>query len=127
MFDVGFTELLFWGIIAIVVLGPEKLPKAIQYVANLKRKFTEFKTNINQTLEKELEIKQLKNELTEEISHVKNLEKKMQEYFSQLEIDHVVESRSEKYYPIEKFILKTPYQQNFMIKNLMQWPCFSIK
>lgn len=28
MFDVGFTELLLIGVVALVVLGPERLPKA---------------------------------------------------------------------------------------------------
>lgn len=89
MFDVGFSEILFLGIIAIVILGPEKLPKAIQYLANLKRQLNQFKESVNQALEKELEIKQLKNELSEEILHVKSLEKKMHDYFSQLDIEHI--------------------------------------
>ena len=126
MFDIGFSEILFLGVIAIVVLGPEKLPKAIRYLAKLKMKLNEFKQSVNQTLEKELEIKQLKNELSQEILHVKNLEKKMQDYFSQLDIEHIQQS-AKKYYPIEPFTLKTPYQQTFMIENLMQWPCFTLK
>ena len=124
MFDVGFTEILFLGIIAVVVLGPEKLPKAIQYVAELRQKMNTFKANINQTLEKEFEIKQLKEELSQEILHVKNLEKKMNDYFSQLDIEHIQHS-AKQYYPIEKFTLKAPYQQRFLIDALMQWPCFT--
>lgn len=126
MFDVGFSEILFLGIIAIVILGPEKLPKAIQYLANLKRQLNQFKESVNQALEKELEIKQLKNELSEEILHVKSLEKKMHDYFSQLDIEHIQEN-VKKYYPIAKFTIKTPYQQKFIIENLMQWPCFIIR
>ena len=28
MFDIGFSELLLFGVIALIVLGPEKLPQA---------------------------------------------------------------------------------------------------
>ena len=31
MFDIGFTELLLVGLVALVVLGPERLPKAARF------------------------------------------------------------------------------------------------
>jgi len=43
MFDMGFTELMLIGIVALVVIGPERLPgvarTAGKYVGRLKRFF----------------------------------------------------------------------------------------
>ena len=33
MLDVGFSELLVFGVIALLVLGPEKLPEAARFAA----------------------------------------------------------------------------------------------
>ncbi len=35
MFDFGFSELLLIGVIALVVLGPERLPKAARMAGQL--------------------------------------------------------------------------------------------
>ena len=35
MFDIGFTELLLVGIVALLVLGPERLPEAIRSTSRL--------------------------------------------------------------------------------------------
>jgi sec-independent protein translocase protein TatB len=41
MFDIGFSELLLFGVIALIVLGPEKLPQAArtagQWYAKIRR------------------------------------------------------------------------------------------
>ena len=38
MFDVGFVELLVIGVVALLVLGPERLPAAARTVGGLLRK-----------------------------------------------------------------------------------------
>ena len=43
MFDVSFSEILFLGVIAIIVLGPDKLPEALRHIAKFKRKFEVLK------------------------------------------------------------------------------------
>lgn len=50
MFDVGFSELLLLAIVALVVLGPEKLPHAARvagaWVARIRRTITTMQTEI---------------------------------------------------------------------------------
>lgn len=126
MFDVGFSELFFLGIIAVIVLGPEKLPDAIRYILKLKLKFSSLKQSLNQTLQHELDLNQLKEDLNSEIDQIKNLEKKMQKYFSKL--DHqVLKPDVRCFYPIENFEIKIPYRAVFILNNLMSWSCFNIK
>jgi sec-independent protein translocase protein TatB len=52
MLDVGMTELLCFAIIAILVLGPEKLPEAARFAGRwyvrLKRYITNLQNEIDQ-------------------------------------------------------------------------------
>ena len=50
MFDIGFTELLVIAVVALVVIGPEKLPGAIRtgsvWVGRLKRSYQDIKREV---------------------------------------------------------------------------------
>ena len=50
MFDIGFLELIFIALIALLVLGPERMPEAIRttslWIARLKRSFQQMKSDI---------------------------------------------------------------------------------
>jgi len=54
VFDIGFTELLLIGIIGLLVLGPERLPRAIRtgslWLGRLRRQFSEIKAEVNREL-----------------------------------------------------------------------------
>lgn len=54
MFDMGFTELMLIGIVALVVIGPERLPgvarTAGKYFGRLKRFMTTVKADVEQEL-----------------------------------------------------------------------------
>ena len=54
MFDMGFTELALIGIVALVVIGPERLPgvarTAGKYFGRLKRFMTTIKADVEQEL-----------------------------------------------------------------------------
>ncbi|MFT5706057.1 MAG: sec-independent protein translocase protein TatB, partial [Oceanospirillaceae bacterium] len=54
MFDIGFTELLLIAIVALVVLGPEKLPIAIRtlglWIGKAKRTISGIQTEISEEL-----------------------------------------------------------------------------
>jgi sec-independent protein translocase protein TatB len=60
MFDLGWSELLVVGVVALVVLGPKELPNALRTVSNLTRTARklagEFQSGINEIVrEAELE------------------------------------------------------------------------
>lgn len=62
MFGMGFGEILVVAIIAILFLGPDKLPEAMVKIARL---FKTFKSSINEvktTFEQEMKIQDLKEE-----------------------------------------------------------------
>jgi len=76
MFDMGFTEVVLIGVVALVVIGPERLPAVAvtvgKYVGRLKR----FMTNVRADVESELktdEIRKLLAAQQEELSSLKDV------------------------------------------------------
>jgi len=66
MFDIGFMELLLIGTVALLVLGPDKLPDAIRtgalWVGRAKRSFNKVKSEIEQQINTDEIRRQLHNE-----------------------------------------------------------------
>ncbi len=63
MFDVGFSELLLLSIIALVVLGPEKLPKVARTLGGLTRKARSSWLNLKRSIEAEIRAEELQQPL----------------------------------------------------------------
>ncbi len=66
MFDMGFLELFLIGIIALIVLGPERLPKAARtvglWIAKAKQGFESVKSEID----RELKVQELQQQLKDQ-------------------------------------------------------------
>lgn len=66
MFDVGFSELIVVGLVALLVLGPEKLPGAIRtaslWLGRLRRSFNSIKQDIEREIGADEIRRQLRNE-----------------------------------------------------------------
>ena len=66
MFDIGFPELMVVSIVALLILGPERLPEALRtlglWMGRLRRSFTAVKTE----LEKELGMDDIRRQLHNE-------------------------------------------------------------
>lgn len=66
MFGIGFSELLLVGLVALLVLGPERLPGAVRtaglWIGRLKRSFNAIKTEVERELGADEIRRQLHNE-----------------------------------------------------------------
>lgn len=62
MFGMGFMEILLIAIIAIIALGPEKLPSAMVDIAKFLKKFKAGVEDAKSTLDNELNISEMKEE-----------------------------------------------------------------
>lgn len=66
MFDIGFSEMLLVGIVALLVLGPDKLPGAARtcglWIGKIKRSVT----SIQEEITEELRAEELKRTVAEE-------------------------------------------------------------
>jgi sec-independent protein translocase protein TatB len=66
MFDIGFSEILVIGVVALVVIGPERLPKVARTLGHmfgrLQRYVNEVKADINREMELD-ELRKLQSEV----------------------------------------------------------------
>jgi len=62
MFGMGFTEILFIAVIAIIFLGPDKLPEAMIQIAKFFNSFKKTVSEAKSTFENEIHMKELKEE-----------------------------------------------------------------
>ena len=60
MFDIGFTELVVIGVVALVVLGPERLPKAARFAGLWVRRARAQWHSVRDELERELAADEIK-------------------------------------------------------------------
>ncbi len=63
MFDLGFSEIIFIAIIALLFIGPDKLPETLRNIARGLGKLKRMLTDAKSTLTTELQVDQLKEEL----------------------------------------------------------------
>ena len=63
MFGMGFFEIFLIAVVAIIALGPEKLPTAMVEIAKFVGKIKSGVSDAKQTLDKELNLSDMKSEL----------------------------------------------------------------
>ena len=82
MFDIGFSEMVIIAVVALVVLGPERLPRvarqAGQWMGKLQRYVSDVKSDINRQMDLD-ELRKLQSEVT---TAAKSLEGSMQSVVS---------------------------------------------
>lgn len=62
MFGMGFTEILLIAIVAVIALGPEKLPDTMVQIAKMFKKIKDALSDAKTTFDNELNIAELKDE-----------------------------------------------------------------
>lgn len=77
MFEIGFTEMLLVGVVALLVLGPERLPKAASTAGRWIGQFKRGLNGIKQQMERELDAEQLRKELDQQ--PLRQLEQELRE------------------------------------------------
>lgn len=85
MFDIGFGELLLIAVVALVVLGPERLPKAARFAGLWVRRARQQWESVKQELERELEAEELKRNLHNVQDSLRQAEQQLREGQQQLQ------------------------------------------
>src|SRR5437763_15402679 len=60
MFDIGFSELLVIGVVALIVIGPEKLPRVARTVGHLLGRIQRYVADVKADINKETELEELR-------------------------------------------------------------------
>jgi sec-independent protein translocase protein TatB len=103
MFGIGFTELLLISIIAILFLGPDKLPQAMidiaKFIKSVKKTIGEAKSSLEEEMkiadlkEEALSYKKQLDEATNELKNFKNIDFND---FDDLTYDNEISTKSPK-------------------------------
>ena len=79
MFDIGFSELLIIAIVALVVLGPERLPKAARFAGLWVRRARAQWYSVKDELERELASEELKRNLKDAQDALRDTEQRIRD------------------------------------------------
>lgn len=75
MFDISFTELLVIGVIALVVIGPERLPKVARTIGHLVGRAQRYVSDVKTDIQREVELddlRKLKDQMQEAAQSVQS-------------------------------------------------------
>jgi sec-independent protein translocase protein TatB len=60
MFDIGFTELLLIGVVALVVIGPERLPKVARTAGQWLGRLNRYVSQVKQDIDRDMRLEELR-------------------------------------------------------------------
>ena len=60
MFDIGFSELVVIGLVALIVIGPEKLPRVARTVGHLIGRLQRYVADVKSDINREVELEELR-------------------------------------------------------------------
>ena len=60
MFDIGFSELLVIAVVALIVIGPERLPKVARTLGHLFGRMQRYVNDVKADIAREMELEELK-------------------------------------------------------------------
>lgn len=74
MFDIGFSELLVIGVVALVVIGPERLPRVARTAGHLYGRFQRYVSDVKMDINREMHLEELRKMQDELKTSVNSLE-----------------------------------------------------
>ncbi len=85
MFDISFTEIMVIAVVALIVVGPEQLPKVARTLGHLLGRVRRYVSDVKNDIQREMEVEEL-NELhtsVQEAAH--SIENSVREEVSELQ------------------------------------------
>jgi len=79
MFDIGFTELMVIGVVALIVIGPERLPGVARTVGHLAGRLQRYVSDIKADISREMEfdeLRKMRDSMEEAATEVENTVRK---------------------------------------------------
>jgi sec-independent protein translocase protein TatB len=60
MFDIGFTELIVIGVVALIVIGPERLPKVARTAGHLYGRMQRYVSSVKSDISHEMQLEEMR-------------------------------------------------------------------
>lgn len=74
MFDIGFSEILLIAVVALVVLGPERLPRVARTAGHLLGRFQRYANQVKSDISREMQLEEIKKMQAQMQEAAQNLE-----------------------------------------------------
>lgn len=84
MFDIGFSELLLFSVIALIVLGPEKLPQAARTAGQWYAKIRRTVSTLQSEIEAELDLAETRQLMQKELAKIRQTEADMRREMAEM-------------------------------------------
>ena len=77
MFDISFTELIVIAVVALVVIGPERLPKVARTAGHLLGRLQRYVSDVKSDIQREMQLEELKKLQAEVAESARKVEEKL--------------------------------------------------
>lgn len=74
MFDIGFSELMVIAVVALIVIGPERLPKVARTLGHLFGRMQRYVSDVKADISREMQLEELKKMQEEMHASVNSIE-----------------------------------------------------
>ncbi|CAG0990764.1 Sec-independent protein translocase protein TatB [Rhodocyclaceae bacterium] len=85
MFDIGFSELLIIALVALVVIGPERLPRVARTAGHLLGRLQRYVSDVKTDINREIQLDELKKMQQQVEDSARDLESSVTQEFSSME------------------------------------------
>jgi sec-independent protein translocase protein TatB len=81
MFDIGFSELMVIGVVALLVIGPEKLPRVARTVGHLLGRAQRYVNDVKSDINREIQLDELKKLQTQVTDSARAIEESVRKEY----------------------------------------------
>lgn len=125
MLNLGMTEILCFAVIALLVLGPDKLPEAARFAAKWYGKLKKFINNIQNEIDRELRLSEFREEMQKEINKITELERRMQQQLDEMKRTKVIQDQQKMAEKKQDIISYHPFTSTITIPFSIQYQTLS--
>lgn len=111
MFDVGFSELIVIGLVALIVIGPERLPKVARTVGHLLGRLQRYVNDVKSDINREMQLDELKKLQEQVSSQARDMERQVSDQMHSVETSlnaSIVQGIEDKADPLASIIAVSP-------------------
>jgi len=87
MFDVGFSQLILIGLVALIVIGPQRLPSVARTVGHLLGRLQRYVGDVKADISREMQLEELKKLQDQVVTEAHDMERQVNEQMSAVETD----------------------------------------
>jgi sec-independent protein translocase protein TatB len=85
MFDVGFSEMIVIAVVALIVIGPERLPGVARTLGHLLGRLQRYVSDVKSDINREMQLEELKKMQQDVVDQARNMEKSVSEQLQSVE------------------------------------------